>query len=371
MVNKMNDRKYYIDNLRWFWILLLIPFHAAMAWNCWEGNYIWFCENRILSSLVIFISPWFMPLLFVLAGISARYALNRRSYKQFALERVKKLLIPLISGVLTVVAFIAYMADKYFNNYDGNFLEHYQVFFTNISDLTGYDGYFTPGHLWFLLYLFIISMVSLLIITLQRKIFPKLSFGKFKTFLLPVLMVFPLIMTPVLDFGGKSIGENLALFLLGYYILSEENILEKLTKYRFAYLIIMLICDVTMVYLFVWKGKQTGIIVSVCSICTLWFGILGFLGLARCKFNQNNSFTQYMSHKSFMIYIFHFGWLVTIQYYLSKSTLNTVLLYIISITATLAFTLITCEIMNRVPVLRCFFGEKGRKVTSRKEHSFY
>ena len=125
----MNERKYYIDNLRWFCILLLIPFHSAMAWNCWgEGNYIWLYENKILSSLITIISPWFMPLLFVLAGMSARCSLKRRSYKQFALERVKKLLIPLITGVLTVVAYMAYMADKYNNNYGGNFLEHYQVF---------------------------------------------------------------------------------------------------------------------------------------------------------------------------------------------------------------------------------------------------
>lgn len=362
----MNERKYYIDNLRWFWILLLIPFHAAMAWNCWEGNYIWLYENKVLSSLVIFISPWFMPLLFVLAGMSARYSLNRRSYKQFALERVKKLLIPLITGVLTVVAFMAYMADKYHNNYNGNFLAHYQVFFTNISDLTGYDGYFTPGHLWFLLYLFIISLVSLLVIALQRKRLPHLSFRKLKPFLLPLLMIFPLIMTPLLDFGGKSVGEDLALFLIGYYILSEENVLEKLTKYRYTYLIIMIICDVIMVYLFVWKEKQTGIIDTVCNICAIWFGILGFLGLARCKFNQNNSFTRYMSSRSFMIYIFHFGWLVTIQYYLSKTTINIAILYIISIVAALILTLLTCEIVKRVPILRSLFGEKGRGTVSHK-----
>lgn len=102
----MGERKYYIDNLRWAWILLLIPFHAAMAYNNWEGNYIWLYENKILSSLVIFISPWFMPLLFVLAGISARYSIERRGYKKFIYDRIRKLFIPLISGVFTVVAFM-------------------------------------------------------------------------------------------------------------------------------------------------------------------------------------------------------------------------------------------------------------------------
>lgn len=43
----VENRKYYIDNLRWACILLLVPFHSAMAWNSWgEGSYIWFHANR-------------------------------------------------------------------------------------------------------------------------------------------------------------------------------------------------------------------------------------------------------------------------------------------------------------------------------------
>lgn len=28
-------RKHYIDNLRWSILLILIPYHTAMAWNAW------------------------------------------------------------------------------------------------------------------------------------------------------------------------------------------------------------------------------------------------------------------------------------------------------------------------------------------------
>jgi fucose 4-O-acetylase-like acetyltransferase len=84
------ERKYYIDNLRWACILLLIPFHAAMAWNSWgEGNYVWYQSNRFLSSFILFVSPWYMPLMFVIAGISARMAMKRRSSKAFAGERMR------------------------------------------------------------------------------------------------------------------------------------------------------------------------------------------------------------------------------------------------------------------------------------------
>jgi fucose 4-O-acetylase-like acetyltransferase len=151
------ERKYYIDNLRWACILLLIPFHAAMAWNSWgEGNYVWYQSNRFLSSFILFVSPWYMPLMFVIAGISARMAMKRRSSKAFAGERMRKLFLPLAAGLLTIAPIMSYIGDCYNNGYTGNFFSHYFVYFTKFTTLNGYDGGFTPAHLWFLLYLFII-----------------------------------------------------------------------------------------------------------------------------------------------------------------------------------------------------------------------
>ena len=353
----MNERKYYIDNLRWMCILLLIPFHGAMAWNNWEGNYVWFEGNRFMSSFVILISPWFMPLMFVLAGMSTRFALKKRSYGQFAVERVQKLLVPLITGTLTVVAYMTYIADKYFHGYSGNFFSHYHVFFTRLTDLTGYDGSFTPGHLWFILYLFLISMVSLIIIKIQRRFLPEFTLAGLKSVFLPLLLIIPLVMTPVLNLGGKSIGQFLALYLLGYYVLSEEKILNKLTKHKYIYLTLMLICEGIEIYLFIWKEQRSGWLLTVCSIIPLWFGVLGILGLAQGVFNQNNRVTKYLSQRSFSIYIFHFGWLVTFQYLLSKS-FSTFVLYIVSITLTLLCTLFSCEIIRRIPGVRWLFGVK-------------
>lgn len=222
------ERKHYIDNLRWACILLLIPFHTAMAWNCWgEGNYIWFRKSRILSSFITSISPWYMALLFVLAGISARLALKKKTYRGFILERISKLLIPLITGMFTVVALIAYYADKFHNEYQGNFISHYSIFFTRFTDLTGYDGGWTPGHLWFLLYLFIISMMSLGLIALQRKYMPKLSFEKMNVGWIAALVVLLPFAGKILNFGGKSIGLFMVMYLIGYYMIAEDSIMER------------------------------------------------------------------------------------------------------------------------------------------------
>lgn len=88
-------RKHYIDNLRSLAILLLFPVHTFMIWSDFGSRfYIWEGESRLLSTLIVLVNPWFMPLLFVLAGISARHALEKRTKKEFILERLRKLLLP-------------------------------------------------------------------------------------------------------------------------------------------------------------------------------------------------------------------------------------------------------------------------------------
>ena len=196
------DRKYYIDNLKWACILMLLPFHAAIAFNNWgELHYIWFCENRILSLFVMLVAPWYMPLLMVLAGINARYSLNKRGIKGFVEERFKKLFLPLLIGTIVIAAALSYIADMFHNGYNGGFLGHYTVFFGMVTDWTGFDGGFTPAHLWFLLYLFIISMFCLLPVSIQRKYCPELSCKNIHIIFVILLGVIPMSVSHILNFG--------------------------------------------------------------------------------------------------------------------------------------------------------------------------
>lgn len=113
-------RKHYIDNLRNLTILLLFPVHTFMIWNNFGSRfYIWQGENKILSTLIVLVNPWFMPILFVLAGMSARYALEKRTNKEFVIGRVSKLFIPFISGMIFLVPFQTLYARRFFDNYEG------------------------------------------------------------------------------------------------------------------------------------------------------------------------------------------------------------------------------------------------------------
>lgn len=123
-------REHYIDNLRSLSILLLFPVHTFMIWNDFgSGFYIWLGGNRVLSTLIVLVNPWFMPLLFVLAGMSARYALEKRTVKEFVIQRIWKLLVPFVGGMIFLVPFQTLYARKFFCHYEGGVLENWKYFF--------------------------------------------------------------------------------------------------------------------------------------------------------------------------------------------------------------------------------------------------
>ena len=220
-------RKHYIDNLRWIILLILIPYHAAMAWNTWgEPNYIYFERNRFISSIIVFFSPYFMPLLFVLAGVSTKYALQKRSNKEYLVERVKRLFVPFLFGTIVLMPIMAYLADRFNYSYSGGFVEHYAIFFTKYTDLIGADGGFSLGQFWFLLYLLIISVAGVGVITLSKRIGLKSEITI--PFWIVCLLGLPLpLLSELLSIGGKSLVEYMYLFMLGYYIFADEKIINK------------------------------------------------------------------------------------------------------------------------------------------------
>lgn len=111
-----------------------------------------------------------MPLMFLIAGISTRFALQKRTMGQYVFERAKKLLIPFAFGTMLIMPLMTYFADKFNCGYQGGLFRHYTIFFTRFTDLTGSDGGFSVVQFWFILYLFLISLIAIGITLLPRKI---------------------------------------------------------------------------------------------------------------------------------------------------------------------------------------------------------
>ncbi len=352
-------RKHYIDNLRWLTLMILVPYHAAMAWNSWgEPNYIIYEENRIISSIIVFFSPYFMPLLFVLAGVSTRYSLQRRTIREYLMERVKRCLIPLTFGTLVLMPIMTYVADKFNYSYSGNFFEHYTVFFTKYTDFTGADGGFSFGQFWFLLYLFVISVVGVGLITFLTKVKPNLE--KTVPFWIVLVLGIPLpLLSELLSVGGKSLVEYAYFFLLGYYVFSDNKIVNKTEKSCLLLLIIGLIASVLNVYLFIWSKTELLLINTITKYISEWIMVIALIGVAKRYLNFSGKISEYMNKRSFLFYVYHFVWVVLLQYTLYGFVGdNTFILFIGAVLLSYLGTFACCEISIRVPVLCFLTGTK-------------
>ena len=96
-------RYYDLDWLRVFATLVVFVYHAAKPFN-FDA---WHIRNAQLSpgldSWAGFLGVWIMPILFVLSGMSIALSLRSRSAGQFARERITRLLVPLVFGILRQV----------------------------------------------------------------------------------------------------------------------------------------------------------------------------------------------------------------------------------------------------------------------------
>ncbi len=350
----LNMRKHYIDNLRWIILLILIPYHTAQAWNTWgEPNYIFFEGNRLISSIIVFFSPYFMPLLFLLAGISTKYALQKRTRKEYLVERAKRLLVPFLFGTIVFMPIMSYIGDRFNYSYNEGFLKHYVVFFTKYTDLTGADGGFSVGQFWFLLYLLIISVVSVGIIALLEKVVSKAE--KSIPFWLVFVLGLPLpLISEWLSIGGKSLVEYTYFFMLGYYVFTNEKTVCKLEKNSWLLLSIGLAATILNVYLFLWTDKDYVLVNTITKYISKWIMVIALLGLAKRHLDFTGKVADYMKKRSFLFFTYHFIWVVLFEYILYGIIGNkTFVLFIGTVLLSYSATFVCCEMSIRIPVL-CF-----------------
>lgn len=348
-------RSYYLDRLRVISIILLFPVHTLMIWNDYGKKFfIWGGENRLLSSLILLINPWFMPILFVIAGMCAKYSLEKRTVKEFVHERVRKLFIPFISGLVLLVPFQTLFARKYFDGYDGTVLENIIYFFTHFTDLSGYDGSFTPGQLWFILFLFIISLVCLFI----TKLIPynKIKDWDCKNNIYIIIAMFILVWGGyyIGNFGGFSLGKYLVLYLLGYYVLSNKEVLNKLKKYWILLMSLFLASLFTLVILYYNYSYYGDCLVNFVA----WVGSCALIAITMKYLNKSSKILDYFNNASFPIYILHQSILVTVGYYVLLYVDGLFLQVAIIMLASFMMTLCLYEIIKRIPYVRTLIGIK-------------
>ena len=94
-------RKLYLDNIRWITVTIVVLYHVLYIFNGAQtfGVIGPFHEHQLQDAFLYMVYPWFMALLFVVSGMSAKYYLENHSDKDFLKDKTYKLLVPSTIGV--------------------------------------------------------------------------------------------------------------------------------------------------------------------------------------------------------------------------------------------------------------------------------
>ena len=392
-------RKHWLDNLRWVTVLLVLFYHVIYFYNNKGvfggiGGFGPYPDVKQYQDVVMYILyPWFMPLLFVLAGISARYALDKvqagggKAGSWFS-ARTRKLLVPATIGL-----FVFHWMVGYFN--------------TAVARGTGMlDAMPGPakyimmavsgiGPLWFIQDLWLFSLLLLIVRPLDRKgrfhdwcgrVFGGVSEGSPET-ATPArriaALVFTVLLLGVLYWAaGQLMIKNprpesldglynlykplfyFVPFLMGYFIFSNDAVQDLLGRYWVPTLAAAVAAGGVLIATRFGQDNTTPKYLSSPLNCAYgWLAILAMIGWFRAKFDRTSPFAAYMTRSSFGLYIVHYLIIASLGYMMKMYTqLPPVAMYAILIVAVFTLSPLLYELLRRIPFIRwAVFGEKKRK----------
>ena len=375
-------RLYYIDWLRIIIVALLIPHHIAITFSHLGDAYVYLPikDNSIYFFFQsTFLNLWFMRMLFFVSGISTFYALRKRTNKEYFKERCKKLLLPCVFAILFICPGMGYFKAITINGFNGSLITFYPVFFKNIVAYLGW------AHFWFLVYLFVFSMIFLLI-RMSLKNMDNLTeriggfLSKSSNILIPIF-VFALLETTFRPFypGFQTLINDwanftvyLSFFLLGYIIASNKNCINAILNNLRLFTIIAIVSAGLFLFL---KYAQNNIFsfvnyyndktytyqlyLSFIQGLAEYSLVFTFFGYSKLYLNKDNKIYRYLSKTSFSLFIFHFLLVNVTMYFMIKLSLNHFAIYLLSITIVYCLFFILYEIfIKQIPLLRFILGIK-------------
>lgn len=346
------ERKHYIDNIRWCTVVLVIIYHAIYMYNS-VGVITNVSVKGIpqLDAAEYFIYPWFMILLFTVAGMSARYSLEKRTGKEFMKNRTKKVLVPSVVGIFAYGWVSGYITSQYNDMFGGNgglipgFIKYLIYCMAGI------------GPLWFAHELFLACAVLMLVRAIdQKENLYKLG-GKTNALTaallaVPVWASAQLFNTSLIEVYRNGI--YIFTFLLGYYVFSHEEVTDKLVKINICLLISAVIMGIA--YTAVYFGRnyaEMSVLKGAFTNIYAWTAVLAVISCFKAWFNKTNSFTAYMTKRNFCFYILHYPIMVTAACVADKGLgLPTWANYIFIFAVTVIILPAAYELISRIPVIR-------------------
>jgi glucan biosynthesis protein C len=394
----MSERRYDIDWLRIVAILAVFIYHSARFFDT-EGWHLKNAEQSFFLFVLMrgLIWTWLMELFFLLSGAGTWYSLKSRTGGQYLLERVKRLLIPLYGvGLLILMPPQLYFELVTNHGLSGTFWQYLPQYFANLPrEIVGfappdlqYPGNLVPfgfpGHLWFLRWLFLISLITLPLLLYLKSERGKHLIGRLAgfcdrrggifLFVIPLAIILICLRFPLK--GERTWADFLwymIFFLIGYIMPADKRFTESFKRHGWVCLALWIAGFFGGAGLLVlalgynpYPGNepfsQLYVLYQITWSITSWSSVVFMLSLGAKYMRSNNRILAYGNEAVLPFYIFHQTIILCVGWFILSWNMGIFLKFLI--VAVISFVLIVGlyeGLVRRFNWVRFLFGMRPKK----------
>ena len=375
-----SSRRIHIDWLRVLLILAVFVFHSMRFFDLEDWHVKSASTYFGVQMVIVFISRWLMPTIFLISGAATFFALSKRGVGRFLRDRSLRLLVPLLVGLFTHVPVQGYLEAITHRQYSGSFWQYYAEQF---NGLAGLGGNFNWGgnHLWYLDLLFVITLVCLpLLIWLRhgagKRVLAWLGErlsrpGMVYLLVLPTLVVL-LVLDPRLSWvltddtwGGWNVPCHMLFFLTGFVLASSPGMQAGIRRVRWISLAMGLVGFAIAGGLLVALGGEItfgtpeyALVQTFNSLCS-WSLLLTILGFGLERLNVHTPLLDYANDAVMPFYVFHQSILVVVGFFVLGWAIPDFVKWLIIVPSSFVIIMALYELLvRRINLLRILFGMK-------------
>ena len=155
-------------------------------------------------------------------------------------------------------------------------------------------------------------------------------------------------------FGGKPLILYLCVYLLGYYIFSDREFVDRMSRFKWIFVLVFLAVSIADVALFIYvKGYET--LNTICNYAAFATAIPALISLGHDHLDFRNRISVFNAKISYTFYILHFPVVVLLQYAFWLMNMNSITGFLLTVVIAYPLTFGLCcavEVLMRYIKIR-------------------
>lgn len=398
-INRSESTRFYaLDALRVIAFGVLILYHIGMYYVLEWGWHIKSEQPQAwLQDVMILTNQWRMSLLFLISSMVLTVLLTRVEPKpllflkragELITQRTQRLMIPLLFGMFVIVAPQVYIEWTVNGVIDTTFTQFYLEYINPntqwLAERHSDIGLLTWNHLWFLPYLWVYSLLLILLFPIMAQL-AKLQIGIISfSFASSTAMVAIWLMlrntyptTHDLLNDWYSHAKYFLVMVVGAVIILQPKLWEALERTRYVSAVVAL-CMYSLIIAdrhdmfgpvgdwmteFWWFRVMVGYIV----VLNHWAWLAAILGFGKRYLNKPMGWVKYLNGGVLPYYMMHQTLIVVAAYSLHSIGFPVGIQFVLILLFTLVGCALTYELAKRNMVTRLLFGLKGKSQETNRD----